>query len=136
MTHGIYFDGQNAQIYRREGAVAMAPEHVALGGVPAAAQSHWMILVAALGGLLANGESVGSVIIEPAPMAAVDWLVTDDEITGPARRPTAWRATLNIAVTIMGPAATYQRTVALNTEQFTSTEARDALLALWAHFAA
>jgi len=75
-----------------------------------------------LGSQLPGGESATKIVLERGAAVATAW----DE-TG---QPTAWRETLNAAITGQRPGYG-ERTIAINSEQ-APAEIRDGLLALWA----
>lgn len=129
----ILFDSKTARLVKREGNVSAPVETISREDLHDEEKAYWDITAAALNGLLAEGEKVISTEINPAPPVAIAFETVGEEIDGQTveiQNPTAWRDTLNVYVQI-SMANGGSRRLKLNTEQFTVTAAREALLSLW-----
>lgn len=132
----ILFNSKSARLIKREGNISAPVQVIERNDLPDEQKTHWDITVAALNGLLATGEKVISTEIDPAPPAAIAFETVEEVIDGETvqhQNPTAWRDTLNAYIQIKMVNGGSRR-VALNSEQFSVTVARDALLELWIFF--
>lgn len=133
--HTAIFTGLSLALYRTDEENRALPTlNITRGGLDAGGQAQWDVLLAAIGGFLQAGETLRDIHLAPSVPVAIDWTETIVEtLDGPRsqQQASAWRVVLEAAFTI-ACADGGTRQVNLATEQFTSAEARDALLAFWA----
>jgi len=120
----IHFTKQQAHLVRRAGLVSAPIESIHRDSLPIDQQANWDTAIGALPGLLNPDETLEGVFVETAPQAEIAWDKND--------KPTAYCDTLHVIVCAR-MANGGRRRIVLNTQEFTSTPARAALLALWAH---
>jgi len=132
----ILFNSQTARLLKREDNVSAPVQTVSRETLEESQRQNWDIAITALNGLLAAGEAVVTTEINPSnsfPIAFEEIKESFEGQTFIRQNPTAWRDTLNVYIQIK-MANGGRRRLKLNTEEFSVTAARDALLELWAYF--
>lgn len=131
----ILFNSQTARLLKREGNISAPVESVNRETLDESQRQNWDITVAALNGLLSVGEKVVSTEINPSAAFPIAFEEIEETIGGQTfmrQNPTAWRDTLNVYIQIK-MANGGRRRLKLNTEEFSVTAARTALLELWTY---
>lgn len=93
-------------------------------------------LITWLGTQLATGESISDIVLEPSGQVATEFVTTQQITNDPLgnqttidiQTPTAWRNTINAAVSVDSPNGA--RTTVVNSESLPS-DLRDGILAAW-----
>ena len=133
----ILFNSKTARLIKREGNISAPMESVDRETLDESQHFNWDVTIAALNGLLEEGEKVISAEINPSAPFPIAFEEIEETIGGETfmrQNPTAWRNTLNTYIQIKMANGGSKR-VKLNTEEFSVTAARDSLLALWDYLA-